>query len=120
MAWIPFSMAAYAQAPYTSLDVRAFRKLVNKDKALLIDVRTPEEFAAGHIEAAANLDWRAGTLIADLSGIDKTKPVLLYCEGGIRSGEAMEAMKKVGFTDIHDLKGGFAAWKSDKQPVITQ
>ena len=117
LAWIPLSMG-FAQSPTGSLDAKAFKQ--DLDKALLIDVRTPEEFAQGHIEGAANINWLGGTLISDVSGIDKTKPVLLYCGSGERSGEAMAALKQAGFTDIHDLKGGFEAWKADGQPVITQ
>jgi rhodanese-related sulfurtransferase len=102
------------------LEVKAFKAAVDKYDALLIDVRTPDEFAEGHIEGAANLDWTNGDLLKDVSGIDKTRPVLLC--GGVdgRSSEALAAMKKAGFTDVHDLKGGFIAWKEDGQPFITQ
>lgn len=117
---IPFALAAHAQANGTSLDVKTFKAAVEKNDALLLDVRTPEEFNAGHIEGAANIDWNAGTLLKDVSGIDKTLPVLLYCASGGRSGQAMEALRKAGFTDVHDLAGGFIAWEEDDEPVITR
>lgn len=120
LALLPLSIAACAQSAEGSIDSKAFKAAIDKDDALLIDVRTTEEFNEGHIEGAANIDWLGGTLLTDVSGIDKTKPVLLYCTSGGRSGEAMEAMKKAGFTDVHDLKGGFLAWEADKQPVISQ
>ena len=117
---LPAVLVVRAQSESYHLDVKTFKAAVDKDDALLIDVRTPEEFAKGHIEGAANIDWINGTLLKDVSGIDKTKPVLLYCAGGGRSGEALDAMKKAGFTDVRDLKGGIMAWKKDDQPVITQ
>ncbi|MBZ0207994.1 MAG: rhodanese-like domain-containing protein [Flavobacteriales bacterium] len=117
---IPFALATHAQANGTSLDVKAFKAAVERNDALLLDVRTPEEFNAGHIEGAANIDWNAGTLLKDVSGIDKSLPVLLYCEVGGRSGQAMEAMMKAGFTDVHDLAGGFSAWQRNGETVITR
>ncbi|HQV37919.1 MAG: rhodanese-like domain-containing protein [Flavobacteriales bacterium] len=120
LAMLPIAFTAYAQGNGTSLGTKAFKAAIDKDDALLLDVRTPKEFAQGHIEAAANADWLGGELLNDVSGIDKTKPVLLYCAVGGRSGKAMAAMIKAGFTDVHDLKGGFNAWEADKLPVITQ
>ena len=120
LAFLPLSITACAQSPQGSLDTKAFKVANDKNDALLIDLRTPDEFKQGHIEGAANINWSGGTLLSDVSGIDKTKPVLLYCAGGKQSDEAMEVLKKAGFTDIHNLKGGFHAWEADKQPVITQ
>ncbi len=117
---IPFTLAAQAQASGTSLDVKAFKAAVERDDALLLDVRTAEEYNEGHIEGAANIDWNGGTLLMDVSGIDKTLPVLLYCASGGRSGQAMEALIKAGFTDVQDLKGGIIEWESHGEPVITQ
>ena len=114
------AIAVSAQRNGTSLDAKSFQAAIDKDDALLLDVRTPEEFAQGHIEPAANEDWLGGELLKDVSGIDKTKPVLLYCAAGGRSAKAMEAMIDAGFTDVRDLKGGFGAWEAEKLPVITQ
>ena len=120
LAMLLMACSTYAQSYGASLDVKAFKAALDKDDALLLDVRTPEEFAQGHIEAAANEDWLGGELLKDVSGIDKTKPVLLYCAVGRRSAEAMAAMIKAGFTDVRDLKGGINAWEAEKLPVITQ
>lgn len=120
LAMLSIAFSAYAQSNGAHLDAKAFKAAIDKDDALLLDVRTPAEFAKGHIEGAANEDWLAGDLLKDVSGIDKTKPVLLYCAVGGRSGKAMAAMIEAGFTDVRDLKGGFNAWESDKLPVISQ
>ncbi len=120
LAMLSIAFNAYTQSNGAHLDAEAFKAAIDKDDALLLDVRTPAEFATGHIEGAANEDWLAGDLLKDVSGIDKTKPVLLYCAVGGRSGKAMAAMIEAGFTDVRDLKGGFTAWEADKLPVISQ
>ncbi len=119
LAFVPFAIMASAQSN-GNLDVEHFKAALEKNDALLIDVRTPKEFAEGHIEAAANVDWNGGNFMQDLSGIDKTEPVLLYCGSGNRSGKAMEALKKAGFTDVKHLEGGFQEWEKQGEPVITQ
>ena len=83
----------------------------------LIDVRTPEEFAQGKIPGAANiniLDQSFSTLVSEL---DKSKPIMVYCAKGGRSGRAANELKKLGFTEIYDLKGGMGAWNAASLPV---
>lgn len=120
MAALLTGSAIHAQEDAGSLDVKAFRQAMKDKHALVIDVRTASEFREGHIEGAANIDWEAGTLAQDLSGIDKEGPVLLYCGSGKRSGQAKEVLIEAGFKQVHDLAGGLEAWEQDQQPVIRQ
>ena len=88
------------------------------DRLTIIDVRTPEEFAAGHIDGAVNLDLEGGqfsTLIVDLP---KNEAYLVYCHTGRRSALAADTMAKAGFTDVRDM-GGIADWQSAGYPVVT-
>jgi|TARA_B110000967_G_C18747066_1_gene490782 rhodanese-related sulfurtransferase len=84
----------------------------------LLDVRTPEEFEAGYINNAMNINFFNDDFITQAtSKLDINKPVYLYCKVGGRSGKAAKKLKEAGFTKVYDLKGGFDKWKSNLQPV---
>ncbi|MCP9199969.1 rhodanese-like domain-containing protein [Gramella sp. GC03-9] len=78
----------------------------------LVDVRTPGEFNQGAIENAQNLDFfNQKAFLAGLEKLDKNKPVYVYCKSGGRSQKAAQIMKKMGFSRIFDLEGGFSNYK---------
>lgn len=85
----------------------------------LIDVRTPAEFAQGHLPGAVNLDWTGGVLSAKVRELDKKGPVLLYCASGRRSANAAAHLRSQGFADVADLAGGIHAW-SDAGKTLVQ
>lgn len=74
--------------------------------ALLIDVRTPQEYAQGHLAGAINIDIEAPTFIDEIKKLDPSTPTFVYCRSGNRSGQAIAIMKKLGFTSLTDLSGG--------------
>lgn len=82
------------------------KKLV-AEGATLVDVRTPGEFAAGHIDGAVNIPVQGFSSRA--SEIPKGRPVVLYCASGIRSGAAARTLRSAGRTDVHNL-GGISRW----------
>lgn len=91
--------------------------MINKEDALILDVREPAEFNAGHILNARNiplgeLDKRAGELSKW-----KDKPIVISCATGNRSSSALGVLKKQGFERAVNLAGGFAAWKQAGLPV---
>jgi rhodanese-related sulfurtransferase len=83
----------------------------------IVDVRTPEEFAAGHIEGAMLINWNDPKFEQLISALDKSQPTLVYCAVGGRSGKAYTKLKQMGFNQLFDMKGGFDAWKKDKLPI---
>ena len=101
------------------LDVNGFAVLTATPDTILIDVRTPAEFAAGHLADARNLDFTGGTFAAALTGLDKSASYALYCHSGNRSGQAAQLMTAAGFTHVADLSGGITAWQSAGRPVAT-
>jgi rhodanese-related sulfurtransferase len=96
-----------------------FEKMIKTDKTVqLIDVRTPEEYAAGHLEGARNFDYYASDFGQKLSKLDKNKPVLVYCAVGGRSGSAAEQLNNMGFNNVVDLQGGIRAWTAKAKKVV--
>lgn len=90
---------------------------INMEDVQLIDVRTPEEYGAGHIAAAQNINFLSPTFEKDIQKLDKNKPVLVYCQMGGRSAKCAEKMKALGFTRLYDYSGGFSKWKSLRLPI---
>jgi rhodanese-related sulfurtransferase len=71
--------------------------------AVIIDVRTAEEFAAGHVTGALNLDFTSGEFEAALADLDKESAYTVYCRSGNRSAQAAALMASAGFTRVNDL-----------------
>jgi rhodanese-related sulfurtransferase len=92
-------------------------QLINRHDAIVIDVREPAEFAAGHLLGAKNLPL--ARLAAPGSDVAKRKdrPVIVYCDGSDRAGKAASALKKQGFARVLNLSGGIKAWQDAGLPV---
>ncbi len=84
----------------------------------IIDVRTPEEFAEGHIEGAVNSDIEGGAFSGYIATLDKNATYVVYCRSGRRSALAAQAMSSAGFTQVYDI-GGLADWEAAGYPVVT-
>ena len=87
-----------------------FKELLGTEDAQIIDVRTPGEYKAGNIAASSNVDFYGDNFKNELTKLDKTKPILVYCKSGGRSGKAASMMKSMGFEEVYDLKGGYSGW----------
>lgn len=93
--------------------------LINRSNAVVLDVRDDAEFAAGHIPDAvhipvADMEARIGELKKYTS-----KPVLVYCQSGVRGGKACDILRKAEFSQLHHLQGGLNAWVDAKLPIVT-
>jgi rhodanese-related sulfurtransferase len=100
-----------------NVDVDQFAKLVAAGEGQLVDVRTPDEYAEGHIAGAANMDIYSETFESSIATLDKETPVYVYCRSGGRSGIAMKIMNDMGFKNVYNLDGGMSAWSGANQPV---
>jgi rhodanese-related sulfurtransferase len=101
------------------LDPQSFDKKIKEVKdPILIDVRTQEEFAQGHLANAKVIDVTSGDFETRVSKLDKSKPVFVYCKAGSRSNKAANILSGLGFKEIYDLSGGIIAWRDEKKPTI--
>jgi len=90
--------------------VEEFKELI-KTPGVILDVRTPGECQKGMIENAINIDYSGADFESEISNLDKSVPVYVYCASGGRSGRAMKEMSSLGFTQVYNLIGGYNAWK---------
>ncbi|GAB5418881.1 MAG: hypothetical protein Crog4KO_01380 [Crocinitomicaceae bacterium] len=94
----------------TLVDKTEFQSLMEQEGSQLVDVRTPREVENGKIGDAVNLNFHDADFKDQLAGLDKSQPVLIYCASGGRSAKAVAMMKQMGFSEIHELEGGYRAW----------
>jgi len=110
--------AQESAAIITNVNTSQFQELIkSKPTAQIIDVRTPQEVAAGVIEGSKALDFYSPDFKENLNKLDKDAPVMVYCAVGGRSGNAMQMMKQMGFKEVYNLSGGYRAWASQGLPT---
>jgi rhodanese-related sulfurtransferase len=92
-------------------------QMINREDALVLDVREPAEYAKGHVLGAKNVPL--GDVERRAAELDKhkAKPVIVVCESGNRSSRAIEALRTRGFARVFNLSGGFGAWQQAGLPV---
>lgn len=106
-----------------TVSVEEFAQFITQPDVQILDVRTPEEFEAGHIQGAVMIDYRTdpdGFLAKAETQLQKDKPVALYCRSGKRSHAAAELMLKNGFKRIVELDGGIIAWQEAEMRIDTE
>ena len=103
------SALAQTSTPVTPL--AAVADLVKQPRTVLLDVRTPEEFAAGHLKGAQNLNFRAPDFREQVVKLDKEQTYVLYCASGNRSGQTRKLIEEAGFKNVVNA-GGFKALKA--------
>lgn len=113
------SAAAPASLDGQAVDAGAFAALVEQDGVVVLDVRTPEEFAAGHLDGALNVDVSSPQFTDRLAELDTDAPYAVYCRSGNRSAQAVTLMQQAGFEQVAHLDGGITAWSADGGEVVT-
>lgn len=92
------------------INAQTFAAKINGENVVLLDVRTPQEFATGHIPNATNLNYNDPNFAQNVNALDKSKTYLVYCKSGVRSGNAANLMQSSGFNTIYTLQGGIMGW----------
>jgi rhodanese-related sulfurtransferase len=92
-------------------------QLLNQGKSVVLDIRSPDEFAAGHIRDARHIPLKE--LKSRISELDKfkSKSVIVVCSSGSQSARAASVLKGAGFNEVYSLDGGLAAWRAQGLPT---
>ncbi len=100
------------------LSVTEFSSKVAEAGVITLDVRTPGEFAEGHIEGAQLIDFQSGNFENEISSLDKNATYAVYCRSGNRSGQAVKVMHDAGFHNVYNLNGGVIDWANAGLPLV--
>jgi rhodanese-related sulfurtransferase len=107
-----------AVSVFSDISPEQFNQALSTGKYTLIDVRTVEEYSAGHLAKAEESDFYQTQQFSNfLDSLDKNGKYLVYCRTGIRSGKTLQIMQQKGFTTVYDLAGGYNAWVATGLPV---
>lgn len=119
--------AAEVQAPATTVgtpdspvrvDVAEFANVIASPAVTIVDVRTPQEFAEGHIEGAVNIPVELPDFMDRVSELDPSGTYAVYCRSGNRSQPAVAGMSSIGINGIYELESGTTGWTSEGQPLV--
>ncbi|AMK11177.1 rhodanese-like domain-containing protein [Pseudodesulfovibrio indicus] len=102
--------------PLTAVQAQA--QMAVAPDAVILDIRTPAEFAAGHIEGAVNIDYYAPDFESRLAALDRNVEYFVYCRSGNRSGRAMDVFSRLGFTRVKHLRNGIIDWEGAGLPLV--
>ncbi|MGJ7036113.1 rhodanese-related sulfurtransferase [Anoxybacillus eryuanensis] len=106
-----FIVSGCAQDRYTNISVDEAAQMMQKEDVVVLDVRTEEEYASGHIPGAILLPLQQ--LPDRMNELNKNKTYIVVCRSGNRSAQASELLVKEGFTNIYNMTGGMNEWKGE-------
>lgn len=112
------AVAVAAPAAPERVDAEGFAAVVASPGVQIIDVRTPEEFAAGHIEGAVNYDVQGPEFLEQIATLDPAGTYAVYCRSGNRSQPAVAAMSAAGINGIYELESGIVGWEEAGLPTV--
>ncbi len=96
----------------------AYAIMQSRQDSVVIDVRTLQEYQAGHLDGAINLDYYSSGFLDRLKALDKNNTYIVYCRKGIRGGIALDMMRSLGFKKVYNILGGLALWDEEGWPMI--
>ena len=108
------SAPALAATPIENISARTATALIQENLSnpefVILDIRTPGEYNAGHIAGARNIDFYAQSFAQEIGSLDREKTYLIYCRSGNRSGQFMRAVEQLQFKKVFHLQGGLVDW----------
>lgn len=107
-----------AESRIEDISVADAAELLESDATVVVlDIRTPGEFAVGHIKGAINIDFNGDDFKSKIAALDKSAQYLMHCQSGGRSGKSLAMFKELGFAHVRHLKDGMGGWQAGKHPV---
>jgi rhodanese-related sulfurtransferase len=114
-----FLLAGCSSSPSANnLSVTEFSAKTAEAGVITIDVRTPGEYAEGHLQDAQLIDFQSGNFESEISSLDKNATYAVYCRSGNRSGQAIKVMLDAGFTNVFNMNGGVIDWANAGLPLV--
>ncbi len=116
------SLQSTTDIPINNVDVNTARDLVTQDETVIVlDVRTPEEYAIGHIEGALNINIAEADFSKRVSKLDRDKTYIIHCSANVKNGrsaKSLEIMSSFGFDKLLNMEGGIIAWEQSGYPIV--
>lgn len=107
----------FSKVPQVKVD-EVKKAMDDKGDFILLDVRTPQEYAKGHLDGSVNFPLDEVDKVIETKFPDKKKRIYVYCLSGSRSVQAVDSMVKLGYSNVYDMKNGLLAWRVNKYPVV--
>jgi rhodanese-related sulfurtransferase len=101
-----------------NLSVTEFSAKAAETGVITLDVRTPGEYAEGHLQNAQLIDFQSGNFENEILSLDKNATYAVYCRSGSRSGQAVKVMQDAGFTNVFNMNGGVIDWTNAGLPLV--
>ena len=93
-------------------------EFIELNDAVLVDVRTEDEYNSGYIENSLNIDYFSNDFSVNADKLDKNTPIILYCRSGNRSSMSANKISKLGFKEIYNLEGGILEWIEEGNVIV--
>ena len=93
-------------------------EFIELNDAILVDVRTEDEYNSGYIENSLNIDYFSNEFSVNADKLDKNTPIILYCRCGNRSSMSANKISKLGFNEIYNLEGGILEWIEEGNVIV--
>jgi rhodanese-related sulfurtransferase len=117
---IALTSCAQKQEGYQNISSDSLNEMLKDEHAILLDVRTPQEYNEGHIAGAVNIDYLNPHFSEGLDTLNKDLVYEVYCKSGGRSSLTSEIMVKKGFKNVYNLENGITEWQQKKLPVVKE
>ena len=117
VAFLAFTMCVGAEVTAITAE-RAAARLKKDPKIVVVDIRTPAEFAKGHIKGAVNINMNSKDFAAKLAKLDRDKTYIMHCRSGGRSASSLPVWKRLGFKKVLHLSSGTLGWVKAGQPLV--